>query len=76
MTSHCTWGSVTTLTWYNRINQRSVTSHLHDFGGEIGTTFGHFLLGSHDLMVTALGSCVEVALTYLVGALAFLTNLS
>ena len=49
---------------------------LHDFGGEIGTTFGHFLLGSHDLMVTALGSCVEVALPYLVGALAFLTNLS
>ena len=25
----------------------------------VGTTFGHFLLGSHSFMVTALGSCVK-----------------
>ena len=25
----------------------------------VGTAFGHFLLGSHNLMVTALGSCVK-----------------
>jgi hypothetical protein len=44
-TSHYTWGSVTTL---------------HDFGGVyVGTAFGHFLLGSHNVMVTALGSCVK-----------------
>ena len=35
MTSHYTWGSVTTL---------------HDFGGVLGRHFGHFLLGSHNLM--------------------------
>ena len=46
MTSHCTRGSVTTL---------------DDFGGVcVGTTaFGHFLVGSHIFMVTALGSCVK-----------------
>ena len=27
--------------------------------GCVGTAFGHFLLGSHNLMVTALGSCVK-----------------
>ena len=32
---------------------------LHDFGGGLGTAFGHFLLGSHNFMVTALGSCVK-----------------
>jgi hypothetical protein len=46
MTSLYTRGSVTTL--------------LHDFGGCVGTmAFGHFLLGSHNFMVTALGSCVK-----------------
>src|ERR1700689_4479049 len=25
----------------------------------LGTAFGHFLLGSHNFMVTALGSCVK-----------------
>ena len=40
MTSHYTWGTVTTL---------------HD----LGTAFEHFLLGSHNFMVTALGSCVK-----------------
>ena len=44
MTSHYTWGSVTTL---------------HDVGGVFGTAFGHFHLGSHNFMVTALGSCVK-----------------
>jgi hypothetical protein len=44
MASHYTWGSVTTL---------------HDFGGGLGTAFGHFLLGSHNFMVTALGSFVK-----------------
>ena len=31
----------------------------HDFGGVLGTTIGHFLLGSRNPMVTALGSCVK-----------------
>ena len=39
VTSHYTWGSVTTL---------------HDVGGVLGTAFGHFLLASHNVMVTAL----------------------
>ena len=33
MTSHYTWGPLTTL---------------NDFGGVLGTAFGHFLLGSHN----------------------------
>jgi hypothetical protein len=44
MTSHYTWGSVTTL---------------HDLGGVFGTAFGHFLLGSHNFTVTALGLYVK-----------------
>ena len=28
---------------------------LHDFGGDVGMAFGHFLLGSHNFMGTALG---------------------
>ena len=45
MSSHYTWGSVTTL---------------HKFGGVLGrTAFGHFLVGSHNFMVTALGSYVK-----------------
>jgi hypothetical protein len=44
LTSHDTWGSVTTL---------------HEFGSVFGTNFGHFLLGSHNVMVTALASCVK-----------------
>ena len=39
---------------YTRI---SVTT-LHDVGG---TAFGHFLLGSHNLVVTSLASCVCVS---------------
>ena len=44
MAPHYTWGFVTTL---------------YDFGKYVRTTFGHFLLGSHNLMVTALGLCVK-----------------
>jgi hypothetical protein len=44
MTSHYMRESVTTL---------------HDFWRCVGTTFGHFLLGSHNFVVTALGSCVK-----------------
>jgi hypothetical protein len=44
MTSHYTWLSVTTL---------------HDLGGVLGRTFGHFLLGSHNFTVTARGSWLE-----------------
>ena len=44
MTSHHTWGSVTTP---------------HDLEDVVGTAFGHFLLGSHNPVVTALGSCVK-----------------
>jgi hypothetical protein len=44
MTSHYTWGSGSTL---------------HKFGGVLGAAFGHFLLGSHIFMVTALGLCVK-----------------
>jgi hypothetical protein len=39
--SHHNWGSTTTL---------------HDLGGGLRMAFGHFLLGSHNFMVTALGS--------------------
>ena len=44
MTSHYTGGSVTTL---------------HDFGGVLRWPLDTFLLGSHNFMVTALGSCVK-----------------
>ena len=44
MTSHYTWGSVTIL---------------HEFGGVLGRPLDTFLLGSHNFMVTALGSCVR-----------------
>jgi hypothetical protein len=44
MTSHYTWGSVTTL---------------HDFGGVLGRPLDNFISGSHDFMVIALGSCVK-----------------
>ena len=49
MTSHYTWGPMITL---------------HEMGGDLGMTFGHFLLGSHNFMVMALGSWLvcEVAL--------------
>jgi hypothetical protein len=36
---------------------------LLDFGGCRGTPFGHFLLGSHNFMVPALGSCVALIKT-------------
>ena len=45
MTSHYTWGSVT----------HTPTSCWRC----VGTAFGHFLLGSHNFMVMALGSCVK-----------------
>ena len=32
---------------------------LHGFGSVLLRHFGHFLLGSHKFMVTALGSCVK-----------------
>ena len=32
---------------------------LHGFGGVLRTAFGHFLLGSHNFVVMALGSCVK-----------------
>ena len=44
MTSHYTWGSVTTL---------------HDVGGVFRRPLDTFLLGSHNFMVTALGLCVK-----------------
>jgi hypothetical protein len=44
MTSHYTWESVTTL---------------HDVGGVLGWPLDTFLLGSHNCMVTALGSRVK-----------------
>ena len=45
MTSHHTRGSMTTL---------------HEFGGVIGRRpLNTFVLGSHNFMVTALGSCVK-----------------
>ena len=49
MTSHYTWGSVSTLTWFRRC---------------LGTAFGHFLMGSHNFMVTTLGSCVKWPLVF------------
>ena len=44
MTSHDTWRSVTTL---------------HDFGHVLGRPLVTLFLGSHNFMVTALGSCVK-----------------
>ena len=44
MPSHRTGGPVTTL---------------HDFGGVVGRPLDTFHLGSHNSMVTALGSCVK-----------------
>ena len=44
MTSHYTWECVTTL---------------HDFEGVLEPALGHFHLGSHHFVVTALGSCVK-----------------
>ena len=32
---------------------------LHDFGDVFGTAIIHFLVGSHNFMITALGSCVK-----------------
>ena len=50
MTSHCTWGFVTTLNVVWRC---------------VGMAFGHFLLGSHSFMVTALGLVCGAALSIL-----------
>jgi hypothetical protein len=36
-----------------------VTTLLHDFGGALGRALDTFLLGFHNFMVTALGSCVK-----------------
>ena len=36
-----------------------ISDHTTWFWRCVGTTFGHFLLGSHNFMVTALGSCVK-----------------
>ena len=44
MTSHYTGGSMTTL---------------HDFGGVLGQALDTFFSGSHNFMVTALGSCAK-----------------
>jgi hypothetical protein len=38
---------------------------LHDFGSVLGRPLGHFLLGFHNFMVTALGSCVKWPLHYI-----------
>ena len=40
---------------------RSVTTP-HDLRGVLGTAFGHFLLGSHNFMLTASWRVCEVAL--------------
>ena len=50
MTPHSTWKSVTTP---------------HEVGGVLEQAFGHFLLGSHNFMVSALGSCVKWPLSYI-----------
>jgi hypothetical protein len=49
------WGHMSHMT--SHYTRESVTT-LHVFGGWVGTAFGHFLLGSHNLMVTGLQSCV------------------
>ena len=49
MTSHYTWGSVTTL---------------RDVRGVLGRPSDTFFRGSHNYMVTALGSCVKWPLIY------------
>ena len=41
-----------------------IRDHTAWFWRCVGTTFGHFLLSSHNFMVTALGSCVKWPLLY------------
>jgi len=48
MTSHYTWKSMTTL---------------HDYGGVLGWPLDTFFWGSHNVMITALNSCVKWPLT-------------
>jgi hypothetical protein len=52
--------------------QESMTT-LHDVGGVLGRPLGTFLLDSHNLMVTALGSCVRWPLSH-VGACCICQN--
>jgi hypothetical protein len=47
------------VTYDFTLHSRGPVTTLHEFGGCVGTAFGHFLLGSHNFMVTVLGSCVK-----------------
>ena len=67
MRTHINWNSlkwhlVEGLVTYDFTLHLRVCDHTTWFWGCLGTTFGHFLLGSHNFMVIALGSCVKVAL--------------
>jgi len=47
-----------TITYDFTLHLGPVTT-LHDFGKCLRTAFGHFLLGSHNFMGTALGTCMR-----------------
>ena len=53
--SHLVKGPVT----YDFTLHKGLVTALHDFGGVLRRPLGHFLLGPHNVMVMALGSCVK-----------------
>jgi hypothetical protein len=56
------WHLVEDPVTYDFTLQLRVYDHTTYFWRCVGTAFQDFLLGSHNFMVTALGSCVKVAL--------------
>ena len=55
------WNSIglRTMVTYDFTLHLRIRDHTTWFWRCVGTAFGHFLLGSHNFMVTALGSCVK-----------------
>jgi hypothetical protein len=53
------WNSIWLRVTFDFTLHLRVRDHTIRFWRCLGTTFGHFLLGSHNFMVTALGSCVK-----------------
>jgi hypothetical protein len=53
--NHLVEGPVT----YDFTLHLNILDHKDDVGACVGMAFGHFLLSSHNLMVTALGLCVK-----------------
>ena len=53
------WHLVEGLVAYDFTLHLRVVTTLHEFGGVLGHAFGHFLLGSHNVMIMSLGLCVK-----------------